>query len=380
MSTLENLFLSQLRTLFVCEAKTENKIDVPCPEVFSELLRLSTRHSVTPLIAEGLSRHGFLTEEDVAESYRHISYRSFIKWQQQEIELQKVTALFETHYIHYMPLKGAVIRQFYPEPWMRTSCDIDILVKEEQLKTAKKALVEGLGYREDNKTDHDVMLIAPNGVQFELHYDFSEKQISVNQVWETALNKEGTCCFEMSPEWFYLHHLAHMAKHFTLGGCGIRTLIDLWLMKKNMPCDEALLNKMLTNCELSLFAENMLVLVSDWMGGKQLSNMQQRIFSYVLTGGTYGNLDNRVAVGRSRKQNRCLYIFSRIFPPYKSMVYLYPILRKHRILMPFCQVHRWFHLLNRDKLKKAETELKNVQELDDDQLVETRKILQALGL
>ncbi|MBE7040948.1 MAG: hypothetical protein E7400_03170 [Ruminococcaceae bacterium] len=380
MSTLENLFLSQLRTLFVCEAKPENKIDVPCPEVFSELLRLSTRHSVTPLIAESLSRHGFLTEEDVAESYRHISYRSFIKWQQQEIELQKVTALFETHYIHYMPLKGAVLRNFYPEAWMRTSCDIDILVQEEQLSAARKVLIEELGYREDNKTDHDVMLIAPNGVQLELHYDFSEKQVSTSDVWATAHHNEGSYRYEMSPEWFYLHHLAHMAKHFVLGGCGIRTFIDLWLMKKNMPYDEERLNEMLRQCELLLFAENMLALVSDWMAGKDLTDIQKQILEFVLTGGTYGVLDNRVAVSHSRKQNFLLYVFTRVFPNYKAMVYLYPILRKHRILMPFCQVHRWFHLLNRDKLKKAETELKNVQALDNDKLDDVSDLLAKLGI
>jgi len=62
------------------------------------------------------------------------------------------------------------------------------------------------------------------------------------------------------------------------------------------------------------------------------------------------------------------------------MVYLYPILRKHRILMPFCQVHRWFHLLNRDKLKKAETELKNVQALDNDKLDDVSDLLAKLGI
>ncbi|MBO4954226.1 MAG: nucleotidyltransferase family protein, partial [Clostridia bacterium] len=36
--------------------------------------------------------------------------------------------------IDFMPLKGAVIRQYYPEPWMRTSCDIDIHVKKDRLE------------------------------------------------------------------------------------------------------------------------------------------------------------------------------------------------------------------------------------------------------
>lgn len=51
-------------------------------EMLSNLLTLSAKHSVTSLVAESLSREGLLTDEGVAESYRHISYFSFVKWQQ----------------------------------------------------------------------------------------------------------------------------------------------------------------------------------------------------------------------------------------------------------------------------------------------------------
>ncbi len=378
MEKVQKLFLSLLSGLF-CPRDVEMVYNIT-PDEHKTLLHTSAKHSVVPLVAESLSRQGLLSDAEIAEIYRHLSSIAFMKWQKQEAEFNKITSLFEKQGIPYMPLKGAVTRNFYPESWMRTSCDIDILVHEKRLNAAQKALVDELDYREDNKTGHDVMLIAPNGVQLELHYDFSEKQVSTSDVWATAHHNEGSYRYEMSPEWFYLHHLAHMAKHFVLGGCGIRTFVDLWLMKENMPYDEERLNEMLRQCELLLFAENMLALVSDWMHGNDLTDMQKQILTFVLNGGTYGVLDNRVAVSHSRKQNFLLYVFTRVFPNYKAMVYLYPILRKHRILMPFCQVHRWFHLLNRDKLKKAETELKNVQALDNDKLDDVSDLLAKLGI
>ena len=34
----------------------------------------------------------------------------------------------------------------------------------------------------------------------------------------------------MTDEMFYFYHIAHMAKHFEEGGCGIRPFIDLWTL------------------------------------------------------------------------------------------------------------------------------------------------------
>ena len=49
---------------------------------------------------------------------------------------------FELSSIPYIPLKGSVIRPYYPKESMRTSCDIDILVKEENHEAAIDVLVQ----------------------------------------------------------------------------------------------------------------------------------------------------------------------------------------------------------------------------------------------
>ncbi len=56
-----------------------------------------------------------------------------------------------------MPLKGSVIRNMYPEPWMRTSCDIDILVEKSSLDVAKKA-VQAIGFEYKGMGSHDISL------------------------------------------------------------------------------------------------------------------------------------------------------------------------------------------------------------------------------
>lgn len=57
-----------------------------------------------------------------------------------------ICSIFDKIKIAYIPLKGAVIRPYYPYDSMRTSCDIDILIHEEDLELAIKNLIEK-GYK-----------------------------------------------------------------------------------------------------------------------------------------------------------------------------------------------------------------------------------------
>lgn len=51
--------------------------------------------------------------------------------------------------ISYMPLKGSLIRDWYPEPWMHTCTDMEILVKKEDIECATAILCEKFSYRQD---------------------------------------------------------------------------------------------------------------------------------------------------------------------------------------------------------------------------------------
>ncbi len=377
MTAVETLFLSQLRSVLFGEIV---KLEMVNPETLSELLTLCARHSVTPIVAEGLSRHGLLQDRGVADLYRQFSYKAFVRWQQQEAELSRITELFEKYKVVNVLLKGSVIRNYYPEPWMRTSCDIDILIHEEQLKEAEKFLVSELGYRRENKTNHDVMLVAPNGVHLELHFDLDEKGLSLDDVWKTAVLYKGQYQFVFSPELFVMHHISHMAKHFILGGCGIRTLIDLWYLEKNLLYNREILKQKLSDNGLLKFYENVSALLSTWMTGEALTEQQENLLTFIVNGGVYGNRENRLFINQKMGKTMVLHLLSRIFPSLRSMRYLYPVLIKHPALLPFYYVIRLFSLMKPTKIHNAGEELKSFNNLNDETLSEATKILKQLGL
>ena len=128
--------------------------------------------------------------------------------------------------------KGSFIKNFYPEEWMRTGSDIDILIHKENLGDIEKLFTEKLSYKTGITGNHDMGFNTPSGAHIEMHYKLIAGENAVTEVlgkiWEEASPKaDMEYHYEMSEEMFVFYHIAHMAKHFRHGGCGIRYFIDL---------------------------------------------------------------------------------------------------------------------------------------------------------
>ena len=53
---------------------------------------------------------------------------------QNETLFEKAKNVLNSAQIPFVPLKGSVIKNLYPDKWMRSSCDTDILVHENDLE------------------------------------------------------------------------------------------------------------------------------------------------------------------------------------------------------------------------------------------------------
>ena len=93
------------------------------PEAISAALKLSSTHDLAHLVAWGAKKNGIVSAEGEATVFKAV-YRH----QQLKYEYERLVKSLEKEKIPFLPLKGSVIRSRYPEPWMRTSSDIDVLV------------------------------------------------------------------------------------------------------------------------------------------------------------------------------------------------------------------------------------------------------------
>ena len=356
-------------------------------ENLSDLYNLSSSHDLEHIGASALYKHGLLGNDEVSQKFIKQQMIAIYRWESINYEMSQIFAAFENAKIPFVPLKGAIIRALYPEPWMRTSCDIDILIKENDFEKARSVLVDEYGCIYHGKGSHDISLFTPTDVHVELHYDLVEEGIAnesyevLKSVWDMACVREGSSnWYEMSDEMFYFYHIAHMAKHFEIGGCGIRPFIDLWILDHIDGCDKGKREALLERGKLLRFAEAARKLCRIWCEDEEHDTVSLQMENYILCGGVYGTRENRVMIQQQKNGGRFKYAMSRIFLPYDTIKFHYPILQKHKWLTPIMQVRRWFKLVFGGKAKRSINELKYNHNVTTDKANEMKQFLTNIGL
>lgn len=332
-----------------------------------ELCALAKRHQLDHLVSYSYYAKG--DERFCGTFFNQLSFT-----EQQIHAAKEASATLEDAKIAHIPLKGTVIRSLYPERWMRNSCDVDILVKEDELYTAK-SVIEALGYEmRGDVTSHDITFYRGN-IHIELHFklieDYRMKVPAeiLGSVWDVAVLREGAAyTYDMPDGYFYFYHVAHMAKHFGDGGCGVRPLIDLYMVNNRVEFDRDERDTLLARGGLLAFEKKMRALSEYWFGNGDVEGLDF-VERYILTGGAYGNVHLGREVRKTRG-GRFRFFLSRVFIPYGPMSRRYKVLKKHPYLLPVFEVWRWIEALFTDRKHFAEefkegiSKPKNMDELD----------------
>ena len=350
------------------------------------LHKLSHAHDIEHIIASALYKLGVLGDDEVSRKFKKQQMIALYRWESINYELLQISEVFESAKIPFVLLKGAIIRSLYPEPWMRTSCDIDILVKEEDLERAVLTLKERLAYTsDDDRAYHDISLFSANGVHLELHFSIKENIESIDgllsKVWDhTVLADETEYKYCQTNEYLIFHHIAHMSYHFVSGGCGIKPFLDLYLMKMNIKFDSEKVRSFCSECKLEKFYDRVTELSNVWFECQNHRDITLKMQSYILQGGVYGSAKNGIAINQGKKGGKIKYALSRIFLRPEVLENYYPCIKKHVWLIPFCEVHRWFKIILRGRFKRSVNELKINNSVSKESATEMTSFLNEMGL
>ena len=385
--TLTEIFFALIRYTILNKPLSEKvkAVLTEKEEVYSSLFSLAKSHDLAHLICEALDKNGLLPKNEIGEKFREQRMLAVFRYEKIRYVFEEICQTLEAEGVNYIPLKGSVIRDWYPEPWWRTSCDIDILVCEADLEKACFCLKNKLGYREDIKGSHDYSFFTNENLHVEIHFDLIEnisKFSSVlSKVWETSSVKTGfKYHFLMSDEIFYFYHLAHMAKHIVNGGCGFRSFIDLWILDNIIPHDKTKREEVLRQGGLLTFANAAKKLTSVWLEETEKDELSESLENFLIQGGSYGNLENRITVQHVKKGGKIRYLLSRIWIPFFELKVIYPSLEKHKWLFPFYQVRRWFRVIFKNMKSTTKKRLQTSQSITKEQRSDVAKLLQDLDL
>ena len=386
---MENL-ISAMMDLIASEvcSKTIDKSQYSfTDEELVRLYKLSKSHDLAHLIGDALIKNDLIKNDEIKAKFQKQMVLAVYRYEKINYELGRLRETLNETQIPFIPLKGSVLRRYYPEPWMRTSCDIDILVHESDLDRATAVLVDKLAYKQEAKGSHDIGLFSDNGVHLELHYSLiEEKRVGkiesvLQSVWEKAVPVAETSEYVFSDEMFYYYHIAHMAKHFVgTGGCGVRPFVDIWVLNHHVPFDIEKRNALLAEGGLLTFATEAESLAEVWFGEGVHTDTTRQMQDYLLRGGVYGTTANRVSVQQVRKGGKVRYAFSRIWLPYDVLKFHYPSLDGKHVLLPLYEVRRWCKLIFCGGAKRSMNELKLNSAVSATEQDQINKMLSSLGI
>ena len=352
------------------------------PETVVSVYRLAKKHDLAHILSNFIYRNKIEIPSQIQAKLQKEDVICVYRYEQMKYAFEEICEVLSDADVEYIPLKGAVLRPYYPLETMRTSCDIDILIREEDLDKAVECLRQK-EYRFESKNFHDVSLYSPNNVHLELHFNIQENMDNLDLVlkdaWEYALETDKNK-YEFKKEFFAFHIFAHMAYHFISGGCGIRSLMDIWVMERKMGVTYSCAEDLLKKAGIYQFAVQMSKLVQQCFLDNQTDDFSDTVLKYIFDGGMYGSQENHIAVKKSKDKNTVGYVIKRLFLPYKSMTILFPILNKAPILLPFCWVIRWVKTLFSKNARKTISEISVANNINDSKVEEIKKINSRLGL
>ncbi|MBO4251883.1 MAG: nucleotidyltransferase family protein [Clostridia bacterium] len=146
-------------------------------------------------------------------------------------EQTKVVSLLQAADIGFVIIKGYAAAIYYPTPYSRTMGDVDILVADGCFDKAFTVLQEnGYKFEHDFGDDRDYRF-KKDGVLFELHKKYSDKEYDIEDILQAGVSRAETVTvygdsFPVLPQAENGLLILDHVRHHIYGGLGIRQIID----------------------------------------------------------------------------------------------------------------------------------------------------------
>ena len=346
--------------------KPEGELD------WGEFIALSKKQEAYSIVASVLPSD--YLPEDIASTLNNYNKSELVRLIAMKSELALLEADLQQSGVNFMLLKGSRIKEFYPKESMRQMSDIDILYDESKRDSLLK-IMKSHGYTlyswSENSDDFSKKPYYTFEFHRELFFDDYGFVPDFSFVWDNAsVDEENSCKHIMSDSDLYIHSVAHMYKHFVLGGFGVRFLVDTYLLLQNAKLDSDYINQKLSAMKLVDFEKTVRELSVDIFEENELDEGQLEFISKTLSFGLYGDMSVCIKLqyeqfkeSHAGSSSMARYTLSRLFPPSEYMHRTYRVLDKAPYLLPYFYVQRLITKTFTDGAKAAH-EIKEIKEIN----------------
>ena len=299
------------------------------------IYQLAQRHTVTSAVGMALERAGIRDERFVKAVAMAQRKNALL-----DADRAAILAKMEEAGIWYMPLKGSILKDLYPRFGMREMADNDILFDLFRLEDVRQIMKElGFSVKHRYSGINEAYIKEPVS-SFELHGTlFSNerrKDLSpyFSNVKDRLVRDEGKQFgYHFTDEDFYIYMIAHEYKHYSVGGMGVRSLMDTYVYLTRKTLDMDYVVREAEKIGIADFERQNRELALHLFEGVELTQAEQNMLDYMVSSGTFGTLDQGVANEVSEK-GRWGYFLSRLTLSRGAMKEIFPVLNKAPFLYP----------------------------------------------
>ncbi len=340
------------------------------------LKQLSRKHRMTAFIAIALEPVEDTLDASTALFWKQEKEKAIRKCILMDTERAEHVRFFEEHGIWYIPLKGIIVKEYYPQYGMREMADNDILIDGHYREKVYDYMVSR-GYEASAFSGVHNSYQKKPVYNFEFHIRlFLDSVLDgklasyFENIKERAIKDvENSFGFHMAADDQYIYMTAHAFKHYENAGMGLKMLTDDYVLRRKEKLDFHLIDAVLSELGLYTFSSTIRSLgdklFADEQSCRELSTEESEMLSYIIGSGAFGNLrnyvSNRINEYPKRPFQKIRYIFSRIFLPLDVVRRCFPAFAKYPILLPFLPFYRVIRTITMRK-GRVKAELKAVRE------------------
>ena len=290
-----------------------------------------------------------------------------------ENAMNRIRQALEEKHIWFTPLKGAVLKDYYPKAVMREFGDYDILFDASREADVNAILEEQRFFKKSSGSHYHTVYCKRPFLIFEMHKALfsnlhEEKIYRYYQTVEQRLigngyEKKFTC------EDMYLYLIAHEYKHYFSYGTGLRSMLDTYLYLHSQKPEMAYVAAEAEKLGIAAFEKKNRALSFHLFGNGELTAEDRDMLGYVLSSGTFGtrkhNVENQL---REKNWSKLHYALDRFVVPfttknskYASFAAKYPFFYQHRILLPVLPFVRVWDAMKKGTLKSELKAIKNAK-------------------
>lgn len=338
--------------------------------------KMSRFHSLSSTVYIAVEEAGLGDEfKEVLSFWEQEQFFALFREETFNSERDNLLLFCEENSIWYMPLKGVILKDFYPHFGMRQMGDNDILFDENYREQIHEWFVDN-DYEVENykKGNHDVY--TKDGITFEMHTELFGVQH--DPVWRKYYAKvkerlipdeESICGFHFSDDDFYIYLTVHEYKHYCEGGAGLRFLLDdyVFLKAKESSLDWEYIERELNKLGAAVFENRTRRLCRKLFSGsfepETLTTEERELLVEIVSAGTFGTVEGHIKkkIESNESGSKLKYAWKRLFPDIRYMREYFPMC-KYPVLIPFAYVYRIVLKLvtNNEKLRNEIETLRKI--------------------